>query len=61
MMFTAWRKSTYSEGGSQSQCVEVGEAPGRVGVRDTKDRERGHIDVSTRAFRGLVAFAKAQS
>jgi hypothetical protein len=23
-MFTAWRKSSYSEGGTHSECVEVG-------------------------------------
>lgn len=57
-MITAWRKSTYSQGGSQSQCVEVGVAPGRVGVRDSKDRTRGHLDVSRTAFRGLVTLAK---
>lgn len=56
-----WRTSTYSASGSQSQCVEVGVAPGRVGVRDSKDRQRGHLDVSRTAFRGLVALAKARS
>lgn len=35
MKITAWRKSTYS-GGAQSNCVEVGRAPGLVGVRDSK-------------------------
>lgn len=57
-MFSSWRKSTYSESGSQSQCVEVGLAPGRVCVRDTKDRERGHLNVSPAAFRGLVTLAR---
>lgn len=57
-MFTAWRKSTYSGTQSQTQCVEVGIAPGRVGVRDSKDRARGHLSVSRTAFRGLVALAK---
>ncbi|SFS55701.1 DUF397 domain-containing protein [Saccharopolyspora flava] len=33
--FTNWRKSTYSSGNPQ-QCVEVGEAPGLRGVRDSK-------------------------
>jgi len=32
--FTGWRKSSYSSNGSN--CVEVGSAPGLVGVRDTK-------------------------
>lgn len=59
-MFTGWRTSTYSEA-TQGQCVEVGLAPGRVGVRDSKSRQRGHLDVTRAAFRGLVALAKTQS
>lgn len=31
----AWRKSSYS-GGSAANCVEVGNAPGMVLVRDSK-------------------------
>lgn len=60
-MFTAWRTSTYSQSGSQSQCVEIGTAPDRIGVRDSKDRERGHLDVSRTAFKALVSLAKTQS
>lgn len=57
-MFSAWRTSTYSGTQSQTNCVEVGIAPGRVGVRDSKDRERGYLDVTRAAFRGLVTLAK---
>lgn len=32
---TDWRKSSHS-GGQNGGCVEVGSAPGLVGVRDTK-------------------------
>lgn len=35
MKITAWRKSSYSGGGQQA-CVEVGVAPGVIGVRDSK-------------------------
>lgn len=35
-----WRKSTYSNGG-ESACVEVANAPGEVGVRDTKQEQLG--------------------
>lgn len=55
----AWRTSTYSQSSGEPQCVEVGVAPGRVGVRDSKAPQRGHLDVSRTAFRGLVALAKA--
>lgn len=54
-----WRTSTYSQTGGNPQCVEVGIASDRVGVRDSKARQRGHLDVSRAAFRGLVALAKA--
>lgn len=53
-MFTAWRKSSFSGGSSQSACVEVGLAPGRVGVRDTEARDAGHIDVSRAAWRSFT-------
>lgn len=52
-MFTGWRTSTYSQS-AQGQCVEVGTAPGRVGVRDTKSREQGHLTVSRTAWRTFV-------
>jgi hypothetical protein len=54
-VITGWRKSSYSGGNPQSECVEVGLAPGRVGVRDTKNREHGHLDVPSRAWRAFVA------
>lgn len=51
-----WRKSSYSGNGG-SACVEV--RPGaRIGVRDTKDRRRGHLTVPPGAWRGLVALAR---
>lgn len=39
---TDYRKSSYSGGGS-NECVAVGAGEGVTGVRDTKDRRRGHI------------------
>jgi hypothetical protein len=38
---TNWRKATYSSG-SQA-CIEVGNAPGRVEIRDAKDRANGPV------------------
>lgn len=52
-----WRKSSYSGGGNQ--CVEVGAAPGVVGIRDTKDRDHGTLAVTPQRFADLVAAIKA--
>lgn len=38
-----WRKSSYS--GTQTSCVEVGFAADTIGVRDTKNRDGGHLTV----------------
>ncbi|QWF78855.1 DUF397 domain-containing protein [Amycolatopsis sp. CA-230715] len=47
-----WRKSTYS-GGGQNECVEVRLAP-TVGVRDTKDRDNGHLTLSPTAWAAFL-------
>lgn len=49
-----WRKSSYS--GNQGSCVEVAPVPGMVGIRDTKDRARGHFAVTRTSW---AAFARA--
>jgi hypothetical protein len=38
----SWRKSTFS-GTTQGNCVELGEAPAAVLIRDSKDRGRGPV------------------
>ncbi|QYN23061.1 DUF397 domain-containing protein [Amycolatopsis sp. DSM 110486] len=51
-MAVVWRKSTYSSNGDG--CVEV--ATGHeVLVRDTKDREAGHITVPAVAWQELLS------
>lgn len=49
-----WRKSSYS--GSEKECVEVGTGPGHVGVRDTKNREQGHLTIPRTTW---AAFTRA--
>lgn len=49
-----WRKSTFS-GGNGSDCVEVGQAAGRVMVRDTKDRAGVVLAVGADAWRRFAA------
>ena len=52
-----WRKSSYS-GGGNTDCVEVASQDAFVGVRDTKNRDAGHLTVPRTAWR---AFARAAS
>ncbi|PSK80700.1 uncharacterized protein DUF397 [Murinocardiopsis flavida] len=47
-----WHKSSYS-GQHGGNCVEVAETPGAVYVRDTQNRDLGHVGVSGAAW---VAF-----
>ncbi|QWF83287.1 DUF397 domain-containing protein [Amycolatopsis sp. CA-230715] len=47
-----WRKSSHSH--QETDCVEVRLAP-TVGVRDTKDRAGGQLDVAPAAW---VAFTR---
>ena len=53
MKITRWRTSSYTSNGS-GNCVEVGIAPGIVGIRDTKSRERGNVTVSRTAWTAFV-------
>ncbi|GAA1897251.1 DUF397 domain-containing protein [Actinomadura bangladeshensis] len=53
-----WRKSSRS-GGQSGQCVEVAEASGLVGVRDSKNPEGGYIAMERAAFDGLLAKVRA--
>jgi hypothetical protein len=53
----SWHKSTFS--GSSGSCVEVAELGETVLVRDTKDRDAGHLEFSARAWRALTEAIKA--
>ncbi|MFI6761946.1 DUF397 domain-containing protein [Micromonospora sp. NPDC050417] len=53
-----WRKSTRSSGNG-GNCVEVADnLPGRVLVRDTKDRDGGTLTFAPEAWRAFVGLAK---
>ncbi|MGW5366103.1 DUF397 domain-containing protein [Actinopolymorpha pittospori] len=56
--FTGWRKASYSSGAG-SNCVEVGVAPGVVGVRDTKDRDGGTLAVPAPQWSAFLDGVKA--
>lgn len=58
----AWRKSSYSS--DQANCVEVTTATSTtstVGVRDTKDREGGHLTVTASAWAAFLSSAARTS
>ena len=53
-----WRTSTRSNG--TGSCVEVADnLPGRVLVRDTKDRDGGTLAFGPAAWQAFVSLAKA--
>jgi hypothetical protein len=53
-----WRKSSRS-GGNGGSCVEVADnLPGRVLVRDTKDRDGGTLVFAPEQWRAFVSLAR---
>ena len=57
MSFTNWRTSSRSD--DQGQCVEVAVTPNRVGIRDTKNRNAGHLTVTAAQWSAFIAHVKA--
>ncbi|UGQ15221.1 DUF397 domain-containing protein [Yinghuangia sp. ASG 101] len=53
----SWRKSSYSGGGDNS-CVEVAPLATATGVRDSKDRTRGHIEIPENSWATMTAELK---
>ncbi len=53
---SGWRKSTYS--GQDGNCVEAGDGPGAVLVRDTQHREGPVLTVSAAAWRRFTSSLK---
>ncbi|MBO2458009.1 DUF397 domain-containing protein [Actinomadura violacea] len=59
-MTVEWRRSSYSGGANDNQCVELGRlAPGAgIGVRDSKDPDGGHLALTSAQFTNLIARIK---
>ncbi len=59
-MIVRWRKSSYSGGVDDHQCVELGRlAPeAGIGVRDSKDPDGGHLTLSVAEFADLIEQVK---
>ncbi|MGX1755462.1 DUF397 domain-containing protein [Streptomyces lydicus] len=56
---TAWRKSSYSDGGANN-CVEVSDGfPGSVPVRDSKNPTGGVLLFPAEAWSSFIATVKA--
>jgi Domain of unknown function (DUF397) len=52
---TQWRKSSYSSGDSQTDCVELAALETGVGVRDSRNPDGGHVTVDRTSFATLLA------
>jgi hypothetical protein len=52
-----WRKSSYSGNGG-ANCVETGNAPGTVLVRDTTSRDGGTLVITVKAWASFTASLK---
>lgn len=52
----SFRKSSYS--GSGDNCVEVADVPGASAVRDTQNREQGHLSFSSHEWAALLSSAR---
>lgn len=53
---TPWRTSSYTQ---QQNCVEVADIPGLSAVRDTKNRDDGHLAFEAPEWRAFVDSIKA--
>ncbi|QVJ03482.1 DUF397 domain-containing protein (plasmid) [Nocardiopsis eucommiae] len=54
-----FRKSSYS--GSGNNCVEVCDLPGASAVRDTQNRERGHLLFPGAEWAALLSTARVEA
>ena len=54
----SWRKSTYS-GANGGNCVEVGDLPGTVAVRDSKDPDGPALLFTAAQWAAFTARVKA--
>ncbi|MDA0565943.1 DUF397 domain-containing protein [Streptomonospora sp. S1-112] len=55
---TSWRKSSYSTS-TGGECVEIGETPNAVLVRDTQNRAAGYMVVPREEWAAFLMAVKA--
>ncbi|MEV6309960.1 DUF397 domain-containing protein [Streptomyces sp. NPDC051840] len=51
----AWKKSSYSGGGSGSDCVQIAPLAGGRAIGDTKSAEAGELRVHERSMSAFLA------
>lgn len=50
-----WRKSSFSQGNTNSDCVEIAKTPAVTAVRDSKNPDGGTLMLSEGAWQALRA------
>ncbi|MEU6747999.1 DUF397 domain-containing protein [Spirillospora sp. NPDC046719] len=53
-----WRKSSYSGGVEDKQCIELGRLSSGIGVRDSKNPEGGHLTLTSAQFADVISQIK---
>ncbi|WP_304453379.1 DUF397 domain-containing protein [Nocardiopsis sp. YSL2] len=53
-----FRTSSYS--GRGDNCVEIADLPGGAAVRDTKNRETGHLEFRAREWASLLSTLRSR-
>jgi hypothetical protein len=57
-MSMQWRKSSYSGGVEDKQCIELGRLSSGIGVRDSKDPDGGHLTLTSAQFADVISQIK---
>jgi hypothetical protein len=58
---TEWRKSSRSGPLDNTDCVELAQLPGNIGVRDSKNPTLGHLILEPGRFAALVRRIKTNT
>ncbi|GAA0224671.1 DUF397 domain-containing protein [Actinomadura nitritigenes] len=53
-MIVQWRKSSYTGGVNDNQCVELGRLSSGIGVRDSKNPDGGHLTLTSAQFTDVI-------
>ncbi|WP_083926696.1 DUF397 domain-containing protein [Nocardiopsis valliformis] len=59
MSKSTWHKSTYSDGGAN--CVEARQGAAGADVRDTQNRDAGHLSFASQEWAALLGGVRSQA